>query len=238
MSAFLETEALRAGYGRTRVLESVTLAVEQDERVCILGGNGSGKSTLLKAIAGLVQPWSGDIRFAGESMSGLRAHSRFHKGIAYVPQDRKLFSQKTVFQNLELGCLSLNYDRDTFRSTLDRVLETVPVLRDRLHQHTGLLSGGEQQVVALGRGLMSMPRLLLLDEPSAGLSPIWLQSVADALSAAVERFSLTLVLVEQKVDFGFDLTERAYVIRNGAVELEGRSKDLRGDPVLLRSYLG
>lgn len=238
MSAFLETEVLRAGYGRTRVLEGVSLTVAQNERVCILGGNGSGKSTLLKAIAGLVQPWSGEVRLVGESLSGLAAHTRFHKGLAYVPQDRKLFSQKTVFQNLELGCLSLNYGRETFQATLDRVLETVPVLRKRLHQPAGLLSGGEQQVVAIGRGLMSMPRLLLLDEPSAGLSPIWLQLVADTLSDAVERFSLALVLVEQKVDFGFDLTERVYVIRNGVVELEGKSEDLRGDPMLLRSYLG
>jgi branched-chain amino acid transport system ATP-binding protein len=238
MIAFVEVEGLSAGYGRTRVLENVSLRVEEGARVCILGGNGSGKSTLLKTIVGLLQQWSGEVRFAGHSLKGMPAHERFHAGIAYVPQDRQLFRQKTVFQNLELGCLSKRYARPDFVRILNRVLDTLPLLRERLDTPAGLLSGGEQQVVAIGRSLMSQPRLLLLDEPSAGLSPIWLQRVADALHSAGSQFSLTIMLVEQKVDFGFDLTERAYVIRNGVVVMEGACGDLKDDPVLLRSYLG
>lgn len=238
MSAFLEVDAVSGGYGRVRVLEDISMAVRERERVCILGGNGSGKSTLMKIIAGLVRHWSGDVRMAGGSLSRMPAHARFHKGIAYVPQDRKLFRQKSVFQNLELGCLSQNPGREAFQSALGDVLEALPVLRDWLDKPAGLLSGGEQQVVAIGRALMSRPTLLLLDEPSAGLSPIWLRTIAETLTGVTTRFALTLVLVEQKVDFGFDLTERAYVIRNGAVELEGGSSDLRDDPELVRSYLG
>ncbi len=238
MGAFLEIDGLGAGYGRTRVLEGVSLAVGEGARVCVLGGNGSGKSTLLKAIVGLVQNWSGEIRLAGKRLDGTPAHQRFHAGIAYVPQDRKLFRQKSVFQNLELGCLSKNYGGEEFKHVLHRVLDTLPLLRERLDAPAGLLSGGEQQIVAIGRSLMSQPRLLLLDEPSAGLSPIWLQSVGETLRSVVDQFSLTMVLVEQKVDFGFDLTQRAYVIRNGVVMLEGASSELKDDPVLLRSYLG
>jgi len=238
MSILLEVDSLRGGYGRTRVLEGIGLQVAEGDRVCILGGNGSGKSTLLKIIVGLVRHWSGSIRFAGDDIGSLPAHQRFHRGMAYVPQDRKLFRQKTVGQNLELGCLSRNPSREQFQRTLEQVLDSLPVLQPWLNKSVAVLSGGEQQVVAIGRALMSEPKLLLLDEPSAGLSPVWLQSIGDTLLKVTDRYALTLVLVEQKVDFGLDLTERAYVIRNGVAELERPSAALRDDPDLVKSYLG
>jgi branched-chain amino acid transport system ATP-binding protein len=234
----LAIENVVAGYGKSRIIDGLSLEVNHNDRVCILGGNGSGKSTLLKCIMGLLQHQDGTIQFDGSSLLGIPAHRRFHCGITMIPQDRRLFLQKTVEQNLDLGVLSTGLGKTDISARKDDVLDQLPLLREVRHQKTGFLSGGQQQLVALGRALMARPRLLLLDEPSAGLSPIWIETLYETLQQLSRSFALTYVLVEQNVFIGLDLTDRAYVLRNGTVSLNGTSAELARDENLIRSYLG
>ena len=239
MSApLMEMTNVVLGYGRTEVIRGVSLAVSEGERVCILGGNGSGKSTLMKAMSGFLAPRAGTVTFDGATINDLKAHSRFSRGIVYIPQDRRLFANKTINENLDLGCLSLRLPAAEMRHRLDRVFAYFPFLAEKRRARAGGLSGGEQQTVALGRALMGQPRLLLLDEPSAGLAPVWIDRMFDVLTKIVADLRLTLVIVEQNIHLGLDISERGYVIQNGIVALDRPSSELRRSEDLVRTYLG
>ena len=234
----LELNQLHLGYGHVEVIKGISLVVQPGEVVCVLGGNGSGKSTILKAISGFLEPWSGDILFQGELINRLPAHQRYHQGLVYIPQDRKLFGKKTVYQNLELGCLSLALPSDEVGNRIERMFGYFPILSEKSGHKALTLSGGEQQTLALARALMSAPKLLLLDEPSAGLAPIWIDRLYEVLRRVIAEFGLTVVIVEQNIHVGLDLSERGFVILNGVVALEKTSAELRDSEELIRSYLG
>jgi branched-chain amino acid transport system ATP-binding protein len=234
----LELSNVVLGYGRTEVIRGVSLAAAEGERVCILGGNGSGKSTLMKSMSGFLVPRSGTVSYDGVGINDVPAHLRFGRGIVYIPQDRRLFANKSVNENLDLGCLSLGLPAAEMRHRLDRVFAYFPFLAEKRNVRAGALSGGEQQTVAVGRALMGKPRVLLLDEPSAGLAPVWIDRMFDVLTTIVADLRLTLVIVEQNIHVGLDISERGYVIQNGLLALERPSAELRRSEDLVRSYLG
>ncbi len=226
------------GYGQNIVIKGVSASISVGSKVCLLGGNGSGKSTLLKGLMGLVDLGEGSLELLGMPIDKLRADERHGLGLAFVPQDRKLFSQKTVGENLELGCLASLKSAREREARLARLLDTLPRLREHLRRPAGLLSGGEQQLVALGRALMSQPRLLLMDEPTAGLAPVWIDRLFEVMDQVMREYSPSLLLVEQNVEVGLALTEQAYVLQNGVIAFEGSSASLAKDERLVRSYLG
>ena len=236
--AHLRVEDVVLGYGRNTVIKGASLRLDKADSVCLLGGNGSGKSTLLKGILGLVATVSGRIEFDGQRIERERADLRHRRGISFVPQDRKLFGQKSVGENLELGCMATVADANSRRQRVERVLDTLPRLREYVRRPACLLSGGEQQLVALGRALVAQPRLLLMDEPTAGLAPVWIDRLFDTMATVMAEYGPTLLLVEQNVEVGLALTRRAYVLQNGVVAFEGASEALADDDRLVRSYLG
>jgi branched-chain amino acid transport system ATP-binding protein len=232
----LEVQDLEAGYGDVRVLSGVTLAVAPGEIVALLGPNGAGKTTLLRAIAGLLRPRAGTIRWETEDLARVPAHLVVERGLAMVPEGRRLFGSMTVEENLALGAFAPRA-HGTARASLERVYELFPVLRERRRQVVRLLSGGQQQMVALGRALMSNPRLLVLDEPSLGLAPRVLQAILEVLSA-IHRSGVGVFLVEQNVHAALRLAHRAYILEAGHVVGEGTGARLLEDPHVRRAYLG
>jgi branched-chain amino acid transport system ATP-binding protein len=231
----LEVEGLVAGYGLTRVLEGVSLSVGQGEVVAVLGANGAGKTTLNMAISGLVRPRAGRIAFAGRSIGGLMPAAIVEQGLIQVPEGRKIFPNLSVRENLELG--SYRRARGNRARNMARVFDTFPRLRERTGQAAGTLSGGEQQMLAIGRGLMAEPRLLILDEPSLGLSPLLVEEMF-ALIRRLHADGLSILLVEQNVAQSLDVADRAYVLEHGAFALAGPAATVREDPGLKRAYLG
>ena len=233
--ALLEVRALRGGYGRTEVLRGVDLEVRTGEIVALLGSNGAGKSTLNNTLSALVPAWSGTIRFDGRDLTRARARQVVEAGLVQVPEGRRVFPNLDVRENLELG----SYARGRARraDTLERVLDTFPRLRERLRQKAGTMSGGEQQMLAIGRGLMAEPRLLILDEPSLGLSPLLVEELF-ALIARLHRDGLAMLLVEQNVAQSLEIAQRAYVLENGAVRFAGDPAGLLASDTLRRAYLG
>ncbi|MGH8914381.1 MAG: ABC transporter ATP-binding protein, partial [Acidimicrobiia bacterium] len=207
--------------------------IESGEVVTIIGSNGAGKTTLFRAICGLGPISAGVVVFEGEDISGRATHQISRAGLAYVPAERHLFPQMTVRENLGLGAYPASPDRDT----LDFVLELFPRLEERLGQHAGTMSGGEQQMLTVGRALMSKPRLLMLDEPSTGLAPKLAQEAYAALGALRDR-GLTLLIAEQQVPLALSLADRGYVVESGRIQLQGTSKELGQDPDVRRAYLG
>ena len=233
--ALLEVRALRGGYGRTEVLRGVDLEVRAGEIVALLGSNGAGKSTLNNTLSALVPAWSGTIRFDGRDLTRARARQVVEAGLVQVPEGRRVFPNLDVRENLELG----SYARGRARraDNLARVLDTFPRLRERLRQKAGTMSGGEQQMLAIGRGLMAEPRLLILDEPSLGLSPLLVEELF-ALIARLHRDGLAMLLVEQNVAQSLEIAQRAYVLENGAVRFAGEPAGLLASDTLRRAYLG
>ncbi|MGY2049620.1 ABC transporter ATP-binding protein [Methylobacterium sp. JK268] len=231
----LEVTGLRAGYGATEVLRGLDLAVAAGEIVAVLGANGVGKTTLNKVLSGVVPATAGTIRFDGRPITGVTAAAIVEAGLIHVPEGRRIFPNLSVRENLELG----SYRRGRARrgANLERVFATFPRLRERTRQAAGTLSGGEQQMLAIGRGLMAEPRLLILDEPSLGLSPLLVEEMF-ALVAQLNREGLPIMLVEQNVVQSLDLATRAYILENGAVSLQGEAAVLAADPALRRAYLG
>jgi len=232
----LLAEHITAGYGRIDILHDVGLAVRPGEIVSVIGPNGAGKSTTFKTIVGFLRPRAGRVVFDGRDITGLRTDLVLRRGLAYVPQGRIVFPQMTVLENLEMGGF-IERDRARLAAALERVFTLFPVLHERRRQKAGTMSGGEQQMVAMGRALMTEPRLILLDEPSLGLSPKFVTLIFDKL-VEMKAGGYTLMLVEQNATRALAIADRAYVLELGRNRFEGPGRDLLVDPEVKRLYLG
>lgn len=232
----LEVTGIDVFYGDVQALWEVSFRVEAGEIVTLIGANGAGKTTALKTIAGLLKPRAGRMVFEGEDIAGLPAHQLAASGLVLIPEGRQLWPAMTVRENLEMGAYA-KAARPHARKTLERVFAMFPVLGERAAQKAGTLSGGEQQMCAIGRGLMARPRLLLLDEPALGLAPLLVREVFASLRTIREQ-GVTIVLVEQNVSHALALADRAYVLETGRVTLSGRSADLAEDDRIRNGYLG
>jgi branched-chain amino acid transport system ATP-binding protein len=232
----LSVEGLRAGYGGIEALHGVSLRVEPGEIVALLGANGAGKSTLLRTISGLLRPTAGAILLDGEPLHLLPSHRIVERGVVQVPEGRRLFGTLTVRENLDMGAFTRR-DREGIEESRRRVHRLFPVLSERDHQLAGTLSGGEQQMLAIGRALMAAPRLLLLDEPSLGLSPLLVREIFRTLRE-INAGGVGLLLVEQNARAALALARRATVLSTGSVVLEGDAAALRHDPAVRKAYLG
>lgn len=234
-ASLLDVRDLVAGFGTTPVLFEVDLEVWRGELVALIGANGAGKSTLLGALTGLVRVSSGSVRFDGRPVTGLRPEQVVAGGMAHVPQGRRLFSSMSVERNLLLGAYR-RHDGQV-RDDLRRILEYFPALRDKLPRDAGTLSGGEQQMVAIGRGLMARPKLLMIDEPSLGLAPNVVDRVIEVVKA-INRDGTAVLLVEQDVVLALEIADRGYVLENGRIAMSGAASDLGRDPAVRKAYLG
>jgi branched-chain amino acid transport system ATP-binding protein len=231
----LAVSGLRAGYGTTEILRGVDLVVGHGEIVAVLGSNGAGKSTLNQTISGVLRPWTGSIRFGDAAIERERPSAIVARGLIHVPEGRRIFPNMTVRENLDLGAYRRGGGRrDDNRR---RVFSIFPRLAERQAQRAGTLSGGEQQMLAIGRGLMAEPRLLILDEPSLGLSPLLVEELF-TLIKGINAEGIALLLVEQNVVQSLEVAERAYILDNGVFVLKGKAAELRNDPALKRAYLG
>ena len=231
----LEVRNLDAGYGQLQVLRSIDIDVQEGEIVAVLGSNGAGKSTLNNNISGIFKPFGGTIRFRGQDITGNNPTDIVSRGLVHVPEGRRVFPNLTVRENLEMG--SYRRGKPNRKANLERVLEIFPRLGARMGQLGGTLSGGEQQMVAIGRGLMAEPLLLILDEPSLGLSPLLVEQMFE-LIGRINGEGLSVVLVEQNVIQSLGLANRAYVMENGEITLSGVASELLEDDQLKKSYLG
>ncbi|MBJ3778203.1 ABC transporter ATP-binding protein [Acuticoccus mangrovi] len=231
----LKVEGLTAAYGRIEVLHDLSLYVEPGEIVAIVGANGAGKTTLMKAIAGIHPVAAGTITVGGEDVTRRPAHERVTRGLALVPEGRQVFGPLSVADNLALGAYRAHGDVSADREEMEALF---PILAQRRRQAAGSLSGGQQQMLAIARALMSRPRLLLLDEPSMGLAPIVTREIFEALAGRHRSAGLTVLLVEQNISAALKLASRGYVLETGRVVAEGRSEDLLTDPAIQRAYLG
>jgi branched-chain amino acid transport system ATP-binding protein len=232
----LDVQHLSVSYGVTQVLHDVSFSVREGTVVALLGGNGSGKSTLLNALSGLISPKSGSIKFLGEETAGLGAHDMVRRGIVEVPQGREVFADMSVGDNLELGAATRSNMKE-IRQDIDAMFEMFPALRDRRTKAAGSLSGGEQTQLSIGRALMSRAKLLLMDEPSVGLSPRMVDVIIDAILRLRAR-GLTILLVEQNVGVAAAVAEQAHVLKDGVIAYAGQAKELINNAEVLASYLG
>ncbi len=235
MSALLDIQGLRGGYGRVEVLRGVDLQVNAGEMVALLGSNGAGKSTLNKMVCGLTPAWSGSVRFDGKDLTGAHYRDVVKAGLIQVPEGRKVFPNLSVLENLELG--SFTRARERRAANIEKMFHIFPRLRERIAQHAGTMSGGEQQMLAIARGLMAEPVLLILDEPSLGLSPLLVEEMF-ALIRRLRDEGLAVLLVEQNVGQSLEIADRAYVLENGSVRFSGSPDALLGSDELRRAYLG
>jgi len=233
----LKLSALEANYGAVRALQGISMDVEEGAVVALLGANGAGKSTTLKAISGMVQPSAGGIEFAGESLVGKTPNQIVSMGIAHVPEGRRIFKDLTVSENLRMGAYSRS-DKQGIAQDLDMVLELFPRLSERSRQLGGSLSGGEQQMLAIGRGIMARPKLLLLDEPSLGLAPLIIADIFATLRKINHEHGVTLLVVEQNANVALKNAGFGYVLRVGRVAVEGSSAELRENKEVIESYMG
>ncbi|MFM9927808.1 ABC transporter ATP-binding protein [Variovorax sp. H27-G14] len=235
MSALLDIQGLRGGYGRVEVLRGVDLQVNAGEMVALLGSNGAGKSTLNKMVCGLTPAWSGSVRFDGKDLTGAHYRDVVKAGLIQVPEGRKVFPNLSVLENLELG--SFTRARERRAANVEKMFHIFPRLRERIAQHAGTMSGGEQQMLAIARGLMAEPVLLILDEPSLGLSPLLVEEMF-TLIRELRDGGLAVLLVEQNVGQSLEIADRAYVLENGSVRFSGKPDALLGSDELRRAYLG
>lgn len=235
MTPILEVSGLTVSYGMIAAVRSVSFEVRSGEAVVLLGANGAGKTSILKAVSGLI-PGGGIVRFEGADLAGVPAHERAARGIAHVPEGRRIFGNLSVRENLLIGGWGQS-SRSGLESELARVLALFPRLSERLSQPGGTLSGGEQQMLAVGRALMSRPKLLLLDEPSMGLSPKLVEYIFEMLSG-FHKSGMTLLVVEQNAAMALTLASRAYVLEAGEVKLSGAAAELHNNPLVRRAYLG
>jgi len=226
---------LQVRYGEIEALHGVSLDVRSGEIVALIGSNGAGKTTLLRAVSGVIPAAGGSVAFDGQELTGLKSHEIVRLGLAHIPEGRQIFGNQSVYDNLLLGGFSL--DRHTARKVADEELRRFPVLYERRAQRAGTLSGGEQQMLAISRGLMSRPRMLLMDEPSMGLAPLLVRQVAQTI-LDLNAQGVTVLLVEQMASMALAVADRAYVLQNGVVKLEGPSEAVAHDPEVVRAYLG
>lgn len=232
----LEIEDLRVRYGNIEAVKGISLQIEEGEIVALIGGNGAGKSTTLKTISGLTKPSSGKIRFRGESIGDLPAHEVMTKGISQVPEGRRIFPRMSVRDNLDMGAFKRK-DTADIKLDIERVFELFPVLKERVKQAGGTLSGGEQQMLAIGRAMMSRPKLLMLDEPSMGLAPLMVEKIFEAI-ARINREGTTILLVEQNAQVALTMSSRGYVLESGEVVLADASEALIHNDQVRKTYLG
>ena len=234
--SLLEVDDIHVFYDNIEALKGVSIKVESKQIVALIGANGAGKTTTLRAISGLLRPRVGDIRFDGESLGDIPSHEIAAMGLLHVPEGRRIFARLTVEENLAMGAFT-RQDKATIREDKERMLRLFPRLRERLKQVAGTLSGGEQQMAATARALMGRPRVLLMDEPSMGLSPVLVEQVFETIQAINEQ-GVTILLVEQNALRALDVADIAYVMESGRIVLTGRGKDLLDDEKVQRAYLG
>jgi branched-chain amino acid transport system ATP-binding protein len=236
VTALLELRDVHARYGPVNALHGVSLTVEEGAIVAVLGANGAGKTTTLKGICGLLPVKSGTIRYAGENITGRPAFTLVRRGLSLVPEGRGMFGALTIEENLAMGAYARR-DREAVKQDVERVFGLFPRLRERRRQTAGTLSGGEQQMLAIARAMMSRPRLLLLDEPSMGLAPLMVQKVFETI-LSVAKEGVTILLVEQNAKLALEVSDRGYVMESGEVTLAGKAADLLHDPKVRAAYLG
>lgn len=232
----LKVERLSVAYAKVSALRDASIRVEEGEIVSVIGANGAGKTTLLKTISGLLTPVSGHIEFMGEKIDGQPPHELCQRGVIQVPEGRQLFPKMKVIDNLQMGAY-LPEARKNLGDSLQKVFQLFPILKERQRQLAGLLSGGEQQMLAVGRALMSRPRLLMLDEPTEGLAPVLTDHIFDTLKTLGEQ-NTTILLVSQEVARALELSQRAYVLENGEITMGGKSRELMDNDQVRESFLG
>ena len=232
----LEVKDINVYYGAIHALQGISFHVDEGEIVTLIGANGAGKSTTLKTISGLLRPRTGNIRFDGKDLTALPAETIVQEGVVQVPEGRKIFAPLTVRENLEMGAYTRR-DKVEIEQSMQRVFTSFPRLRERLSQLGGTLSGGEQQMLAVARGLMARPRLLLFDEPSMGLAPILVEQIFEIIRD-INRQGTTILLVEQNANMALQVAHRGYVLETGRIALEGGARDLLHNPQVIQAYLG
>lgn len=232
----LEMVDVNVYYGAVHALKGISIKVNQGEIVTLIGANGAGKTTTLKTISGVLTPKSGKVIFEGNDITKVNASNMVKLGMSHVPEGRRIFSTMSIMENLEMGAYSRN-DKAEIKKDYEKIFETFPRLLERKHQMAGTLSGGEQQMLAIGRALMSRPKLLLLDEPSMGLAPLVVKQIFSIIESINKR-GTTVLLVEQNASMALQIAHRAYVIQNGYVEMEGNASDLLNDENVKNAYLG
>jgi branched-chain amino acid transport system ATP-binding protein len=232
----LEIEDMHSYYGHIQALRGISLTVDEGEVVTLIGSNGAGKTTTLRSIHGILPPKQGRIIFAGEEIQGVPAHELISRGIAQSPEGRRIFFRMTVLENLEMGAYHRN-DASGIREDMDRVFDLFPRLKERTKQEAGTMSGGEQQMLAIGRALMSSPRLLLLDEPSMGLAPVLVERIFETIRE-INKQGTTILLVEQNANIALEIATRGYVLETGTIVNSAPAAELREDPTVREAYLG
>lgn len=232
----LKVTDLKTSYGKIEALKGISVDVNEGEIVTLIGANGAGKSTTLKTLSGQLSPQSGTIDFMSESIGGMSAHKVASKGIVQVPEGRRIFARMTVLENLEMGAY-LRSDKDGIAKDLDHVYELFPRLKERESQKGGTLSGGEQQMLAMGRGLMAKPKLMMLDEPSMGLAPVVVETIFEIIQK-LNKDGITILLVEQNANLALSIADRGYVLETGEIKLSGTGRELLANDDVRKAYLG
>lgn len=236
MGTMLTVNDINVFYGAIHAIKGVSLEVNEGEIVTLIGANGAGKSTILRTISGLLKPKTGSIQFVGQEIAGMPAHEIVKTGISQVPEGRRIFAEMSVLENLELGAFTRK-DNDGIKADMELVFERFPRLKERIGQLAGTLSGGEQQMLAMGRALMSRPRLLLLDEPSMGLAPLLIKEIFTIIQD-INKTGTTVLLVEQNANMALSIAHRAYVLETGRITLSGDAKELAASDEVRKAYLG
>ena len=232
----LEVKDLEVYYGVIQAIKGVSFHVDQGEVIALIGANGAGKTTILHTVTGLLAPKKGSVYFEGKEITKMPAHKIVSLGMAHVPEGRRVFAELSVYENLKMGAYTRK-DRSEIEATLEKVYERFPRLKERRNQMAGTLSGGEQQMLAMGRALMSKPKIILMDEPSMGLSPILVNEIFDIIQE-VSNSGTTVLLVEQNAKKALSIADRAYVLETGKISIEGKAKDLLEDDSIKKAYLG
>jgi branched-chain amino acid transport system ATP-binding protein len=233
----LKAEGISASYGRVKVLKDINMSVENGEIVCLVGANGAGKSTLLKVISGIVPAANGKFLFEGKDITNRKPDFIVKAGLSHVPEGRQIFADLTVRQNLLLGSYVHKLPKQEMTRLFDSVFDLFPILKSRLMQKAGTMSGGEQQMLAIGRGLMSQPKLLLLDEPSLGLAPLMVETILKVIQN-LRSTGISILLVEQNVNAALQISDRAYVMETGSIVTHGKARELMENDEIRKSYLG
>ncbi|MEU8544478.1 ABC transporter ATP-binding protein [Streptomyces sp. NPDC048717] len=236
MTALLEVENLRVAYGKIEAVKGISFSVEAGQVVSLIGTNGAGKTTTLRTLSGLIKPAGGKMTFNGEVLNGIPAHKMVARGMAHSPEGRHIFPKLSIAENLQLGAF-LRKDKDGIARDIQRAYDLFPILGERRKQAAGTLSGGEQQMLAMGRALMSQPKLLMLDEPSMGLSPIMMQKIMETI-ATLKAEGMTILLIEQNAQAALSLADYGYVLEVGTIKLHGTGADLLVDDEVRKTYLG